>query len=64
MQEALPENPYNNLNTVEQTLVLADSQTPRVTNDGTGWRYYVNDAVTPTSVVFWANTSENGEEEF
>jgi len=64
MIEALPDNPYNDLNTVEQTLTLADSQAPRVTNNGTGWRYYVDNAVTPTAVTFWANSSVNGEEEF
>jgi prepilin-type N-terminal cleavage/methylation domain-containing protein len=64
MIEALPDNTHNDLNTVEQTLTLADSQTPRVTNNGTGWRYYVNNAVTPTTVAFWANSSVNGEEEF
>jgi len=64
MQEALPENPYNDLTTVDETLILADSQTPRVTDGTTGWRYYVNNAVTPTTVAFWANSSDAGEEEF
>lgn len=55
MQEALPENPYNNLRTVKQTTTGTDA-TSRVTDNTTGWYYYVDDATTPTTYTFWANS--------
>jgi MSHA pilin protein MshA len=55
MQEALPENPYNSLNTVKETTTALDA-TNRVTDNTTGWYYYVDDTTTPTAYTFWANS--------
>ncbi|MBT8484896.1 MAG: type II secretion system protein [Phycisphaerales bacterium] len=55
LQEALPENPYNSLNTVDETTTALDA-TNRTTDGTTGWRYYVDNAVTPTTVEIWANS--------
>lgn len=63
MQDNLPANPYNNLNTVKQTTTAADA-TNRVNDSTTGWYYYVNNATTPTTVEFWANSSTAGENLF
>jgi prepilin-type N-terminal cleavage/methylation domain-containing protein len=62
MQEELPMNPFNELNDVEEILLLATA-TARGTDGSTGWRYYVDNAVTPTSVVLWANSSTAGVDE-
>ena len=55
MQAQLPVNPYNELNTVDETTDALDANN-RTTDGSTGWRYYVNNAVTPTTVEIWANT--------
>ena len=57
MQEALPNNPYNDRSTVEAVGTLADAQN-RVTTGVTGWRYYVDNTATPPVAIFFANTTD------
>ncbi len=57
MQEALPENPYNNRFSVEAVGTLADAQN-RVTTGATGWRYYVDNTATPPVAIFFANSTD------
>jgi len=57
LQSSIPANPYNNLSTVEEVTVLADANN-RVTDDDTGWRYYVDNTATPPLAIFWANSSD------
>jgi prepilin-type N-terminal cleavage/methylation domain-containing protein len=59
MQEVIPENPYDDDNTVNAaTAVEAAARTP--TGDG-GWAYYVDNALTPPAYTFYANTNTTGE---
>lgn len=62
MQEAIPENPYNGLKTVKSTTTASDA-TNRVTDGTTGWYYYIDDATTPTTYAFWANSDTAGVDE-
>ncbi len=59
MQEALPDNPYNDDNTVVvATSVQAGART--VVVGGAGWAYYVDNALTPPAYTFYANTLTAG----
>lgn len=63
MQEALPENPYNDDNTVvAATAAQASART--VVAGGAGWAYYVDNALSPPAYTFYANTSTLGENAF
>jgi prepilin-type N-terminal cleavage/methylation domain-containing protein len=56
MQEALPDDPYNKLNTVANITVLASATGRVVANPTTiGWNYYVDNTATPPVAYFWAN---------
>ena len=57
MQEALPNNPYNDRSTVEAVPTLADANS-RVNTGVTGWRYYVDNTATPPIAIFYANTND------
>ncbi|MCH8270210.1 MAG: type II secretion system protein [Planctomycetes bacterium] len=57
MQEALPNNPYNDRSTVETVALLADANA-RVNTGVTGWRYYVDNTATPPIAIFYANTND------
>jgi len=60
MQQAIPENPYNGLNTVAAITVLASATNRVVANPTTiGWNYYVDNAATPPVAYFWANSSDD-----
>ena len=59
MQEAIPDNPYNDLNTLEEITVKATA-TARTTDGSTGWRYFVDNTATPPEYVFWANSTTSG----
>lgn len=54
MQEALPENPYNALNTVQSQNALQAAA--RATDGITGWNYYVDNSLSPPTYTFWANS--------
>ncbi|MFG0258196.1 MAG: type II secretion system protein [Phycisphaerales bacterium JB043] len=58
MQEALPNNPYNGLNTV-QTVSQAAANA-RTTSNTTqyGWNYYVDNTTTPPEMIFFANSTD------
>ena len=59
MQEQLPENPYNGLNTVSRINSLADAQNRVVANtDSIGWNYYYNNASDPPVAIVWANSDD------
>ena len=58
MQEALPNNPYNGLNTVQT--VTQGAANARTTSNTTqyGWNYYVDNTTTPPEMVFYANSTD------
>lgn len=65
MQQGLPENPYNNKNTI-RVLALGDANI-RWTDNTTGWCYYVDNfppPVTAPDCVFWPNSNQAGENTF
>jgi prepilin-type N-terminal cleavage/methylation domain-containing protein len=57
MQEDLPDNPYNGLNTIKTVTSLTDAQN-RVADGTTGWCFYVNNASDPPVYYFWANSDD------
>lgn len=58
MQEALPANPYNNLNTVKvATAGEWAARTAPVAAGAGGWAYYVDNALVPPASGIYANTS-------
>ena len=62
MQEAIPDNPYNNDNTIAAaTAVQAAART--IVVGGAGWAYYVDNALTPSAYTFYANTDTAGVSE-
>lgn len=57
MQEALPNNPYNGRNDViAANATEANART--VSSTAAGWRYYVDNSLTPPAAIFFANTSD------
>ena len=57
LQGAIPSNPFNNLANV-QTVTLAQATARTVVNPATvGWNYYVDNAATPPTAIFYANSS-------
>lgn len=57
MQEELPPNPYNGLNSVDEVKNKQDAD-QRKTDGKTGWRYFVDNTATPPVAVFWANSED------
>ena len=58
MQEEIPANPYNGLNTV-QTVNSGQATSRTVSNeDQYGWNYFVDNSVDPPVYVFYANTDD------
>ncbi|GAB4548467.1 MAG: hypothetical protein Tsb0013_09070 [Phycisphaerales bacterium] len=57
MQEGIPTNPYNGLNTV---IAASQAEATNRTVSGTaaGWRYFVDNASNPPVAVFYANTDD------
>ena len=65
MQEAFPDNPYNDLNTiVVATAGEAAARTAPVIAGASGWAYYVDNTLTPSAYVFYANTDTVSENDF
>lgn len=64
MQEALPENPYDNSNDVNTA--NSAQKTTRTANigGGSGWCYYVDNAGAAKSTVFYANSDSVGENDY
>jgi prepilin-type N-terminal cleavage/methylation domain-containing protein len=56
MQEALPNNPYNGLSTVQAVSQAAGLA--RTTSNTTqyGWNYYIDNTTTPPEMIFFANS--------
>ena len=60
MQEAIPDNPYVDDNTVvAATSVQAAART--VVAGGAGWAYYVDNAASPPEMTLYANSSGSSE---
>lgn len=60
MQEELPENPYNNLNNVQEINSPTNAENRVVQNETDyGWNYYVNNAADPPEAIFWANSDDD-----
>ncbi len=55
LQTSMPKNPYNNLSTV-QAVTQAQAAARTVTGTA-GWNYYVDNAATPPTAIFYANSS-------
>ena len=68
MQESIPDNPYDTgatPNTIYlATAVEAAARTVPVLAGTGGWAYYVDNALTPSAYVFYANTNTIGENNF
>jgi prepilin-type N-terminal cleavage/methylation domain-containing protein len=59
MQEEIPANPYNGLNTV-QTVSSGQATSRTVSNtDQYGWNYFVDNSVDPPVYVFYANADDD-----
>jgi hypothetical protein len=61
MQETIPDNPYNDGGGVASTNA-ADAAARDIVGVTDGWRYYVDNTLTPPAQTFYANTdgvSEN-----
>jgi prepilin-type N-terminal cleavage/methylation domain-containing protein len=56
LQTGMPKNPWNNLATV-QAVTLAQA-TARTVTGTAGWNYYVDNAATPPTAIFYANSSD------
>lgn len=57
LQDAFPNNPYNNLNTV--TAATSTEWGSRTVTGSAGWRYYVDNTTTPPAYGFYANSSNS-----
>lgn len=58
MQEEIPANPYNGLNTV-QTVTSTQADSRAVSSpDQFGWNYFVDNSVDPPVYTFYANSDE------
>lgn len=55
VQDAFPANPYNSLSSV--TAATLAEWNARTTAGTAGWRYYVDNATTPPSYGFFANST-------
>ncbi len=57
MQESIPRNPYNNLNTVGAPADLAAAQN-RTVSGNFGWMYFVDNSSSPPVAIFYANSTD------
>ena len=58
MQEAFPTNPYNGLSSVNAATATEAAAATRTTTTGataSGWKYYVDNTLTPPAETFYAN---------
>jgi prepilin-type N-terminal cleavage/methylation domain-containing protein len=55
MQDAFPQNPYNDLATV--SAATANDWSSRTVTGNVGWRYYVDNTTTPPAYGVYANSS-------
>ena len=56
MLEEIPVNPYNGLNTV--TSATSVEAAARTVGGTAGWRYFVDNAATPPTAVFYCNSTD------
>jgi prepilin-type N-terminal cleavage/methylation domain-containing protein len=57
MQEGIPANPYNGLNSVLEA-DARDAEDRAISNSAGGWRYFVDNDADPPVAVFWANSDD------
>lgn len=57
MQDSFPLNPYNSLATASAG--TAANWSTREVAGSVGWRYYVDNTLTPPAYGFWCNSSSN-----
>ncbi len=58
MQEAVPNNPFNNMNNVRRINSKADADARVVRNaNNFGWNYYFDNAANPPIAIIWANSN-------
>lgn len=57
MQEELPRNPYNNMNTIKRITDRAAADS-RSYDNTTGWCYFWDNSSTPPVAIFWANCND------
>ncbi len=55
VQDAFPNNPYNNLNSVQAA--TSAQWTARTTTGTAGWNYYVDNSLSPPAYGFYANST-------
>ena len=55
IQDAFPNNPFNDLNTI--TAATVGEYTARTASGSFGWRFYVNNALTPPAFGFYCNST-------
>jgi prepilin-type N-terminal cleavage/methylation domain-containing protein len=56
VQQAIPKNPYNGLDTVQEVSAGAAAARTVSGADQYGWNYWVDNASTPPQCVFYANS--------
>jgi type II secretory pathway pseudopilin PulG len=62
MQEALPKNPYNGLNTVQRITSRTAADNRSVSNTSQfGWNYFFDNNADPATAVIWANSDDDTE---
>ena len=57
MQEGIPNNPYNGLNTVIAAS-QAEANNRTVSGTAAGWRYYVDNSADPPVAILYANSAD------
>ena len=57
MQEGVPSNPYNGLNTVIAAS-QAEATNRTVSGTATGWRYFVDNSADPPVAILYANSAD------
>lgn len=63
LQEKLPANPYNGLNTVQVIASSEDAAARAVSNTSEfGWNYFVDNDSEPPVAILWANSEEETTE--
>ena len=59
MQEAIPNNSYNNIKDVQKITDKGAADKRAVSKTGQfGWNYYVDNTATPPVCIFWANSTD------
>ena len=57
LQQAVPANPYTNKTAVQTVSATAAANRTTSNESSYGWNYYVDNASTPPTAIFYANTT-------